>query len=106
MEKATADVAGGKEGSKRRRGSKRDKLAVTAEVVLEGVAAGGSRFLGYEDILIQDLRIVVETVRYRLERVGWDRGASGSWRRCRPASWAAMGGASAVHRRWTLPGGR
>jgi len=68
MEKATADVAGGKKGSKRRRGSKRDKLAVTAEVVLKASPPEGSRFLGYEDILIQDLRIVVETVRYRRER--------------------------------------
>ena len=68
MEKASADVAGGKKGSKRRRGSKRDKLTVTAEVVLKVSPPAGSRFLGYEDILVQDLRIAVETVRYRRER--------------------------------------
>ena len=68
MEKASSDVAGGTKGSKRRRGSKRDKLMVTAEVVLRASPPPGSRFLGYEDILVQDLRIVVETVRYRRER--------------------------------------
>jgi len=68
MEKATADVVSGRKGSKRRRGSKRDKLTVTAEVVLRASPPPGSRFLGYEDILVQDLRIVVETVRYRRER--------------------------------------
>lgn len=68
MEKATTPGSGGKGGSKRRRGSKRDKLAVTAEVVLRASPPAGSRFLGYEDILVQDLRIAVETVRYRRER--------------------------------------
>src|ERR1017187_1589092 len=68
MEKASSDVVGGKKGSKRRRGSKRDKLAVTAEGVLKVSPPEGSRFLGYEDILVQDLRIAVETVRYRRER--------------------------------------
>src|ERR1019366_4921573 len=68
MEKATADVPSGKKGSKRRRGSKRDKLAVTAEVVLRTSPPPGSRFLGYDDILVQDLRIVVERVRYRRGR--------------------------------------
>jgi hypothetical protein len=68
MEKATSDIPGGGKGSKRRRGSKREKLTVTAEVVLKALPPPGSRFLGYEDILVQDLRIAVETVRYRRER--------------------------------------
>jgi hypothetical protein len=68
MEKATTPGVGGKGRSKRRRGSKRDRLKVTAEVVLKASPPAGSRFLGYEDILIQDLRIAVETVRYRRER--------------------------------------
>lgn len=68
MEKATTPGSGGKGSAKRRRGSKRDKLTVTAEVVLKASPPAGSRFLGYEDILAQDLRIVVETVRYRRER--------------------------------------
>src|ERR1700738_2324066 len=68
MEKATSAIRGGGKGSKRRRGSKREKMTVTAEVVLKALPPPGSRFLGYEDILVQDLRIAVETVRYRRER--------------------------------------
>ena len=68
MERATSPASGGKGRSKRRRGAKRDKLTVTAEVVLKAAAPVGSRFLGYEDIFVQDLRIEVETIRYRRER--------------------------------------
>jgi hypothetical protein len=69
MEKATSPSAEGRRRrSKRRRGAKRDKLTVTAEVVLKASPPAGSRFLGYEDIFVQDLRIAVETVRYRRER--------------------------------------
>ena len=46
MEKASSAGAAGKGRSKRRRGSKRDKLAVTAEVVLKASPPAGSRFLG------------------------------------------------------------
>ena len=55
--------------SKAGRGPKRDKLTVTAEVRLkaEGVPAG-SRFKGYEDVLVQDLRIEVDVIVYRRER--------------------------------------
>lgn len=67
MEKATSPAAG-KGRSKRRRGSKRDKLEVTRDIVVRALAPPGSRFLGYEDIIVQDLRITVETVRYRKER--------------------------------------
>ncbi len=68
MEKATSPGPGGKGRSQRRRGAKRDKLEVTAEVVLKASPPAGSRFLGYEDILVQDLKIQVVTVRYRKER--------------------------------------
>ena len=68
MEKATAAGAGGEDGSKRRRGSKRDRLETAKVVVIKVAAPPGSRFLGYEDIIVQDLRITVETVRYRKER--------------------------------------
>src|SRR6266851_9922271 len=74
MEKATSASSGVKGRSKRRRCAKRDKLTVTREVVLKASPPIGSRFLGYEDILVQDLRIEAETVRYRRER--W-RTASG-----------------------------
>jgi len=67
MEKATSKPAGSK-GEKRGRGTKRDKLAVTSEVKLKAQVPPGSRFRGYEDVLVQDLRIAVEVVRYRRER--------------------------------------
>jgi hypothetical protein len=68
MENATGPGVGGKDGSKRGRGSKRARLAEAQVVVIKAAAPAGSRFLGYEDILVQDLRITVETVRYRKER--------------------------------------
>lgn len=67
MEQATSKPAG-KKGRKRGRGSLRDKLTVTSEVQLKASVPPGSRFRGYEDVLIQDLRLSVEVVRYRRER--------------------------------------
>ena len=67
MEKATSKPAGSK-GEKRGRGTKRDKLAVTSEMKLKAQVPPGSRFRGYEDVLVQDLPIAVEVVRYRRER--------------------------------------
>ena len=54
--------------SKRRRGPKRDRGAVTAERVLKAAVPAGSRFKGYEDVLVRDLRLSAEVVRYRRER--------------------------------------
>src|ERR1035437_2082300 len=67
MEQATSKPLG-KKGRKRGRGSKVDKLAVTSQVKLKAQAPPGSRFRGYEDVLVQDLRISVEVVCYRRER--------------------------------------
>jgi len=48
--------------------SVRDKVVVTSEVTLKAAAVPpDARFKGYEDVLVQDLRIAVE-VRYRRER--------------------------------------
>ena len=68
MEQATSRPLG-KTGRKPGRGGKADKLAVTGEVILqpEGVPTG-SRFKGYEDVLVQDLAIKVAVIRYRRER--------------------------------------
>src|SRR5919202_2947883 len=64
MEQATepglAGGKGGKHRSQRRRGAKRDRDAVTAEVVLHAPVPPGSRFKGYEDILVRELRLSAE----------------------------------------------
>jgi len=50
------------------RGVKRDAQAITAERVLKVAVPTGSRFKGYEDILVRDLRLSAEVIRYRRER--------------------------------------
>lgn len=67
MEQSTSKTPG-KAGRKGRRGAKRDRLSVTSEVKLKADAPTGSRFRGYEDVLVRDLRVSVEVVRYRRER--------------------------------------
>jgi hypothetical protein len=70
MEKATAGAGPAKSGkrSRRRRGAKRDRDAVTAEVVVKAAPPPGSRFKGHQDILVRELTISAEVVRYRRER--------------------------------------
>jgi hypothetical protein len=70
MEKATGGAGPGKSGkrSRRRRGGKRDREAVTAEVVVKAAPPPGSRFRGYQDILVRELTLTPEVVRYRRER--------------------------------------
>src|SRR3712207_8290581 len=79
MEQA-AGGAGSERGgrrSRRRRGAKRDRKAVTAEVVVKAAPPPGSRFKGYQDILVRELTLTPEVVRYRRECRGnasWGRG--------------------------------
>jgi len=70
MEIATSRPPGGKKkGRKPGRGAKRGRLGVTAEVRLRALGVPpGSRFKGYEDVTVQDLRISVAVTRYRRER--------------------------------------
>src|SRR3954453_20640434 len=71
MEKATGGSSeAGKSGkrSRRRRGAKRDREAVTAEVVVKAAPPPGSRFKGYQDILVRELTLTPAVVRYRRER--------------------------------------
>jgi len=62
----TADT--GETHPKPPRGVKRDAQAITAERVLKVAVPAGSRFKGYEDILVRDLRLSAEVIRYRRER--------------------------------------
>ncbi len=70
MEQATQPGAAGKGAMcpKPPRGVKRDAQAITAERVLKAAVPAGARFKGYEDILVRDLRLSAEVIRYRRER--------------------------------------
>ena len=70
MEQATQPGVADKGATrpKRPRGVKRDAQAITAERVLKAAAPAGSRFKGYEDILVRDLRVSAEVIRFRRER--------------------------------------
>jgi Transposase IS66 family len=78
MEKATEPGTAGKgrQRSRRRRGPKRDRDAVTAERVLKVAVPAGSRFKGYEDYLVRELRLGAEVIRYRRERWATPSGES------------------------------
>ncbi len=70
MEQATQPGATGADEKRPKpsRGVKRDAQAITAERVLKASVPAGSRFKGYEDILVRDLRLSAEVIRYRRER--------------------------------------
>lgn len=54
--------------SRRRRGATLPRIAITQEVVLPAAAPAGSRFKGYDDIVVQDLDLRAWATRYRRER--------------------------------------
>jgi hypothetical protein len=67
MEKAAQPKAG-KPGTHRSRGAKRDKDKVNREVTLTADVPEGSRFKGYETVLVRELVLAAEVVRYKRER--------------------------------------
>ena len=84
MEQATQPGVGGKDETRPKppRGAKRDRDAVTAERVLKVAVPSGSRFKGYEDILVRDLRLSAELIRYRRERWVLPSGETVAWCMC------------------------
>ena len=70
MEQATQPRAAGENEKRPKppRGVKRDAQAITTERVLKVAVPAGSRFKGYEDIVVRDLRLSPEVIRYRRER--------------------------------------
>jgi len=70
MEQATQPGAADQDAKcpKPPRGVKRDRDAVTAEIVVKVPVPAGSRFKGYEDILVRDLHLSAEVILYRRER--------------------------------------
>ncbi len=70
MEQATQPGAADQDAKRPKppRGAKRDQDAVTAEIVVKVPVPAGSRFKGYEDILVRDLCLSAEVIRYRRER--------------------------------------
>ncbi|MER8474187.1 hypothetical protein NKH23_33555 [Mesorhizobium sp. M1328] len=65
-EKATQPTSG--KDKRRRRGAKRDGGRVSRTVAVAVSAPAGPRFKGYETILVRDLALSAEVVRYRRER--------------------------------------
>ena len=68
MEKGTEPEPTGKTRSRGARGGKADRLAITEERILAADVPAGSRFKGYEDVLVQDLVLRPQVVRFRRER--------------------------------------
>ena len=70
MERSTEAKLGPKkkQRSRRRRGATLPRIAITEEMVLPAQAPAGSRFKGYDDIVVQDLDLRARATRYRRER--------------------------------------
>jgi len=67
MERATAPKTPGAKGKPAKRGTASRRVAEEKQV-LKVPAPPGSRFKGYEDFVVQDLRLEARVIRYRRER--------------------------------------
>jgi hypothetical protein len=99
MERAT-DPSGptNRKGRHRPRGAKRDSNRVTRDVIVRAEAPEGSRFKGYETLLVRDLALTAEVLRYRRERWVTPSGA----RIVAPLPAGIVGGYGANLRRFCL----
>src|SRR5918911_194993 len=100
MEQASRHGAAQRRGGKRRRGSTGERLTITQEGVLRAEAPVGSRFKGYEDVLVQDLHLAARVIRYRRER--WTTSAGQTVLAALPAG--IVGGFGPALRRFLLAG--
>src|SRR5215210_6543100 len=55
-------------GRRKTRGPKRDSDRMTRDVIVTAAVPEGSRFKGYETLLVRDLALAAEVLRYRRER--------------------------------------
>jgi hypothetical protein len=67
MEKGT-DAANNKGVDKKRRGSKAFRVVPEDRIIKSAAVPKGSRFKGYEDFTVQDVRIEARAIRFRRER--------------------------------------
>lgn len=69
MSRGERAAKGAARSKKRGRGSKRSRLAIDEDRVLQPAKVpAGARFKGYEDYVVQDLEVRPRTIRYRRER--------------------------------------
>jgi Transposase IS66 family len=68
LEKGTEPEPTGKMRSRGGRGGKADQLTIAEERIIPANVPAGSRFKGYEDVLVQDLVLRPHVVRFRRER--------------------------------------
>lgn len=69
MEKSTEPKMRGEKANKKRpRGAKRDRHRITREIMLAADVPTGSRFKGYETVLVRELILASEIICYKRER--------------------------------------